>query len=402
MTLRRKDAAVPMQPPRTGDYGRLITMLGLAGLIVMADNWVVSPILPTIAQNLGTDVTKAGMLIAAYMLPFGLFQLVFGPLADRFGKFRTIYVTLAVFAAVTATGGLMRSLAGLVVVRAATGVFAASTIPVSLALIGDMVPLQQRQQAIGTFMGIAFLGQGISMALGGTIAFALGWRWVFFLYGAIAVGIVAVLVAGSRGVEAPQLSRGPVWAPYRLLLGRWRSVRVYLIVLMEGTLILGLFSFLGALLTKRNDLRVLGVGFSMTAFGVAAVVFGRVSGRLAGRLGRTNLIAGALLLGAASALLLYWVDYLPLEVLAIFGLGAAFMSAHSSLLTLATEFAANHRGVAMSLVAFAFMGGGALGTTIAGSVIRSSGYGMFLLAWSIGLAVLAFASWFVLGAGRRS
>ena len=78
------------------------------------------------------------------------------------------------------------------------------------------------------------------------------------------------------------------------------------------------------------------------------------------------------------------------------------MSAHSSLLTLATEFAANHRGVAMSLVAFAFMGGGALGTTIAGSVIRSSGYGMFLLAWSIGLAVLAFASWFVLGAGRRS
>jgi predicted MFS family arabinose efflux permease len=264
-----------------------------------------------------------------------------------------------------------------------------------------VVPMQQRQQAIGTFMGIAFLGQGMSMALGGTIAFALGWRWVFFLYGAIAAAIVAVLVAGARGVAAPQLSRGPVLAPYRQLLGRWRSVRVYLIVLLEGMLILGLFSFLGALLTKRNDLGVLGVGFAMTAFGVAAVVFGRLSGRLARRVGRANLVAGALMLGAASALLLCWVDYLPLEVLAIFGLGAAFMSAHSSLLTLATEFAANNRGVAMSLVAFAFMGGGSLGTTIAGSVIRSGGYGTFLMAWGIGLALLALASWFVLGAGRR-
>jgi predicted MFS family arabinose efflux permease len=372
-------------------------MLGLAGLIVMADNWVVSPILPTIAQNLDTDVTRAGILIAAYMLPFGLFQLVFGPLADRFGKLRTIQVTLAVFAVVTATGGLMSSLTGLMVVRAVTGVFAASTMPVSLALIGDVVPLQHRQQAIGTFMGIAFLGQGISMALGGSIAFALGWRWVFFLYGAIAAVVVVVLVLGTRGLQTPQLSRGPVLAPYRLLLGRWRSVRVYLIVLVEGILILGLFSFLGALLAERNGLGVLGVGLVLTAFGVAAVVFGRTSGRLAARLGRTNLIALALLVGAGSALLMYSVDYLPFEILAIFGLGAAFMSAHSSLLTLATEFAAQHRGVAMSLVAFAFMGGGALGTTLAAGVIRSGGYGVFLLMWSIGLAVLGLASWFVLG-----
>ena len=69
---------------------RIVAMLGLAGFIVMADNWVVSPILPAISKGVGASTASAGILIAAYMLPFGVFQLVFGPLADRFGKTRVI------------------------------------------------------------------------------------------------------------------------------------------------------------------------------------------------------------------------------------------------------------------------------------------------------------------------
>lgn len=60
---------------------RLVSLLGLAGFIVMADNWVVSPILPAISGSLGIDVARAGLLITAYMIPFGVFQLLFGPLA---------------------------------------------------------------------------------------------------------------------------------------------------------------------------------------------------------------------------------------------------------------------------------------------------------------------------------
>jgi predicted MFS family arabinose efflux permease len=50
---------------------RLIVVLGLAGFIVMADNWVVSPLLPSIAHTVGVAPARAGVLIAAYMLPFG-------------------------------------------------------------------------------------------------------------------------------------------------------------------------------------------------------------------------------------------------------------------------------------------------------------------------------------------
>ena len=90
---------------------RLIIMLGLAGFIVMADNWVVSPLLPTIAHSFGVDPVRAGILISAYMLPFGLFQLVYGPLADRFGKLKVIGITLALFTVATALCGFGLGLA---------------------------------------------------------------------------------------------------------------------------------------------------------------------------------------------------------------------------------------------------------------------------------------------------
>jgi len=42
-----------------------IGLLGLSGFIVMADNWVVSPILPAISQHLNVDIARAGLLISA-------------------------------------------------------------------------------------------------------------------------------------------------------------------------------------------------------------------------------------------------------------------------------------------------------------------------------------------------
>src|SRR5680860_462600 len=322
------------------EWASLVLILGLAGLIVMADNWVVSPILPNIASTFGVPVASTGVLIAAYMLPFGLFQLAYGPLADRYGKFRTVVATLTLFAGVTALGALMPSVQGLTAVRGLTGVFAAATMPVSLALLGDSVPMVDRQKAIGTFMGIAFLGQGISMILGGVIAVAFGWRWVFGLYGLIAAVIAVALWSRMGRFPAVPGASGPVFAPYRSLLGRWRSARVYAVALVDA--------------------------------GISGVA-------------------------------LAWVPLLPIEVAAIFGLGAGFMLAHSSILTIATELAAHHRGVAMSLVAFAFMGGGSVGTMLAGRVIDAWGFETYLLGWGLALVLVGFAARFIMsGSGAES
>jgi predicted MFS family arabinose efflux permease len=357
---------------------QLIFVLGLAGFVVMADNWVVSPILPAIARSLQISPIRAGLLISAYMIPFGLFQLVFGPLADRYGKRPVITFSMIFFTIGTALCGLGLGLFDLALYRAVTGVFAASVMPISLALIADVFPMEKRQQAIGTFMGISFLGQGLSMAVGGSIAYFVSWRGVFFTYAALSVlSTLLLILVGGRG-PAKKNPESRFFKPYVDLLRNVRSLWVYIVVLLEGILIIGSFSYLGAFTEDLFHYNYFIIGLILTAFGAGAVITGRVVGNIAQKIGRRNVLT----LGLASTVLanglLFSVTTQPvILIIAIALLGIGFMLAHSSLITIATEFARMARGTAMSLVAFGFMGGGGVGTAIGGRIITTVGYAHF-------------------------
>ncbi len=371
---------------------RLILVLGLAGFIVMADNWVVSPLLPSIARTLGVQPARAGLLIAAYMLPFGLFQLLYGPLADRFGKLRVVGVSMVFFTVATGLTAAGAGMGDLLAYRALTGVFAAAAIPVSLALIGDLVPMQQRQQAIAGFMAIAFLGQATSMTIGGTIAALTSWRGVFLTYAVVAAVVTVVLLVTTRSF-AGQLHGDPksqFVRPYTRLLSHWPSLRTYLVVFVEGALVLASFSYLGALSAHTLGLGTLEIGLLMAVFGVGVIAASRASARVAVRIGRNRLVAVGLALAAAADLVVaVGSSQLALVALGVLLLGLGFMFAHSSLLTTATQFAERARGTAMSLVAFAFMVGGALGTALGGRLIEASSYREFYLIGGVALLALS-------------
>ena len=368
----------------------LILTLGLAGFVVMADNWVVSPILPAIAGDVGVTPVRAAVLIAAYMLPFALFQLVFGPLSDRYGKLTVLRLAMLGFTVATGLTALGATVTGLTALRALTGAFAAAVMPISFALLGDTVRMEDRQAAIGSFMGIAFLGQGLSMGIGGAIAYFLSWRGVFLTYAALSVVVTALLIHRTRGLSLPGNPNSEFVAPYLRLVRTGRSLKTYLVVLFEGALIVGSFSYLGAYLSASHGLDNLGIGLAMMAFGVAAIVAGRRSGAVAQRIGRRRTLVGGLLLAALGDLMVAFLGgALPAVILAIALLGAGFMFAHSTLLTIATEFAARARGSAMSLVAFCMMGGGAIGTSIGGRFIEGTSFTAFFALFGVLLLALA-------------
>jgi predicted MFS family arabinose efflux permease len=372
---------------------RLILILGLSGFVVMADNWVVSPILPAIARSIGVSPVQAGLLISAYMIPFGLFQLVFGPLADRYGKRQVITFSMIFFTGGTALCGFGLGLLDLSLYRAITGVFAASVMPISLALIGDVVPMERRQQAIGTFMGISFLGQGLSMAVGGSIAYFVSWRGVFFVYAGFSVLSTLLLYFVGRKAPSKKNPNSQFLSPYVDLIRNRRSLMVYLVVLVEGILIIGSFSYLGAYTEYLFKFNYLAIGLTLTAFGAGAVITGRLVGKIVPRIGRRNILS----LGLVSAVIadaIFFVAWIhpAVLILGVALLGIGFMLAHSSLLTIATEFAKAARGTAMSLVAFCFMGGGGVGTAIGGRVISSMGYAQFYILFGILLLGLLMAA----------
>ena len=163
-------------------------------------------------------------------------------------------------------------------------------------------------------------------------------------------------------------------------------------VLTEGILVIGSFSYLGAYTESLFHYNYFVIGLILTAFGAGTVITGRLSGRIALKIGRSNTLSLGLILAVSADILLSKLNNGPLGLVVGMGLLGGFMLAHSSLLTIATEFAKAARGTAMSLVAFCFMGGGGVGTAIGGKIIGSAGYGHFYIFFGILLGGLLVAA----------
>lgn len=375
----------------------IILLLGLAGFIVMADNWVVSPILPAIAQNLNIDIAKAGLLITAYMIPFGIFQVIFGPIADRYGKKQVITFSVIMFTIATGLCALGSSLTNLAIYRALTGIFAASVMPISLALIGDIFPMEKRQQAIGTFMGISFLGQGLSMAIGGTIAYFLNWRGVFIAYAVLSLIPTILLILNYKKLPSEKNPNSEILKPYFRLLSNSNSLFTYFIVLLEGIFIVGSFSYTGSYIAKVYNFNYFSIGMILTAFGIMSVIGGRLSGKLANKLGQKKVLSlGLISASIADMIIFFFGSSIYLLILGVALLGLGFILTHSTLLTRATGFAQKARGAAMSLVAFCFMGGGGVGTAIGGRIIESYSLNSLFIIYGLALIVTLVLSFLLI------
>lgn len=375
------------------DKKKIIPILGFAGFVAMADNWVVSPILPSIAQNLNVDIASAAIVITAYMIPFGLFQLLYGYLAERFGKRQVITFAISMFTIATALCAFAVAIPDLAAYRALTGMFAAAIMPVSLALIGDVFPVEQRQSAIGSFMGISFLGQGLSMAIGGSIAYFLNWRGVFVVYAGLAVLSSILLFTIGKNIPSTKNKDTKALAPYINILKNPSSALIYALVTFEGVFLIGSFSFLGGFIKQVFDMNNFAIGMVMTAFGVMALVAGKKSGKIVAKIGRKKTaVIGLSFAFIADMLLVALGSSLPVVIVAVGLMGFGFMMAHSTFLTIATEFAAKGRSYATSLVAFFFMGGGGIGTAIGGKIVASTSYINLFTIYGAGLLIITICA----------
>ncbi|UWG98073.1 MFS transporter [Dehalobacter sp. DCM] len=377
------------------DVKKIPLILGLAGFVVMADNWVVSPILPSIAGDIGVDVARAALIITAYMIPFGLFQLIFGYLADRFGKRQVVSFSMVIFTVATALCSLATGLTDLSIYRFLTGTFAASIMPISMALIGDLFPMQERHAAIGTFMGIAMLGQGASMLLGGSIAYFFNWRGVFAVYAFIAIIVTALLLTTGKKIPSEKgraIKKEELLKPYSDVLSKPRHLIIYLMVIFEGFFLAGIFSFLGAFIKVTYGFNNFLIGVVMTLFGIMAVAGSRLSGKAVPKFGRKKTIAIGLALTVISALFFSVLgNILGVFIIGIGLFGFGQMFAHSTFLTIATGFSEKWRGVAMSFMPFCMMGGGGLGTAFGSTIVGNQSYTLLFILYGIGLTLLTLA-----------
>lgn len=400
---RHMPADLPATPAPSVDPALMVALYA-AVFMVAAEARVIAPLLPAIAQDFRTSVSSAGLLITAYNIPYGLFQLIYGPLADRFSRQRVMGVALALFSVGTVVSGFAPNLPALDLLRLGTGAAAAGVIPIALAYIGDAVPYERRQTVLGQVVSISAMGGVLSAALGGFIAALVSWRALFVGYGALACLVAALLLRlPVTRVRAPGPRAGGLLGPYRAIfrLAGPRALALYGLVFFEGVAALSTIGYFGALLFERDHFSYTLIGALLTCNGIASMITGRFVGRLVRRLGeRGMLLAGGSIMTLAYLLvgLQPTLVFFPIAMLLT---GVGFIVAHSTLQTRATELVPSMRGTAVALFAFSLFIGGGLGTWLAGLVIDRLGYGAALAATALLLAVFTAVAGPALRVGHR-
>ena len=370
-----------------------LVALSSAAFFVSLDRAIFAPLLPAMSHDLQTTVGAAGQAVTAYVLPYGLFQLAYGPLGDRIGKVAVVRWCVLVFALGTGLCSLVAGLPALIALRAVTGACAAAVIPLSLAFIGDAVPYERRQAAVASLMGVTAAGNVLSTAVGGIIGNFLSWRALFGAYGACALVIVALLfrvaVPPSPPTHGPRPSS---WRRFGQVLALGRSRRLYVLVATEGVFVTGAFTYLGAYLQQRFGLDYLRIGLILACYSGGTLLTSRLLRRAVARLKERGLIlvGGLFLAGGFLALWpLPWWFLFPLPFLLM---GAGFALFHSTLQTRATELVPALRGTSVALFAFFLFLGGGFGTALFGWVVTVHGYEPLILTAGFGMLVITLAA----------
>jgi predicted MFS family arabinose efflux permease len=368
-----------------GEQRRLLLALVAAIFMINLDARVVTPLLPTIATDLGTTVAATGSIVTAYVLPYGLFQLVYGPLSDRLGKVTVVAWAMVFFSLGTALCGLPPSLPAIVALRFLTGVAAAAVFPLTLAYVGDTVPYARRQATVALLATSTAVASSFSTAAGGLIAALVSWRFVFPIFGLIS-GVVTVALLLLRRLEVRATPPVPRLRPRETFGAALRAPRMLpllLLVCFEGLIYNGAFTYLGGFLNDRFALGALAIGLILAGAGVAQLGAARALPRLVRRLGERRLIlAGGALMGLAYVTMVAIPSW-PLFLLPILCAGAGFVLCHSTLQTRATETFPASRGTAVALFAFSLFLGNGLGASVVGLAIDQAGYVPTLLTSGI-------------------
>jgi predicted MFS family arabinose efflux permease len=373
---------------------RLLRILAGATFLIFFQAYMVAPLIPRLAAIFSVSEERVGLIVPAYMIPYGIATLFYGVLADRIGRRRVLLVSLTAFIALTALTATAQTETQLVMWRLATGIGASGVVPLALSLIGQLFPYEQRGRPLGWLFGAMAGGMAFGSTLGVLAEPLLGWR-VLFVGVALLGGVVLAMLFPHRALLGNGVGAGlelrTVIAGYRNLLGSARGFRTYGYVLLNGIFHSGIYTWLGAYFAQRYQLGEVGIGLALLGYGVPGFFLGPVVGRLADRWGRRWLIPAGLGIASASALVL--ADSAPLlaAAIAVTVLSLGYDMTQPLLAGIVTQLAPDRPGQAMGLNVFCLFTGFGLGSLVFGLALRAGFPAAFIFFSSIqgALALLA-------------
>jgi len=354
-------------------------IIKIVSLVVFASTLftrAVDPVIPRIAADLGIDVKTAALLSTAFTFPYALMQPALGTIGDFFGKTRLMNISLTVVALTTLVCAFAGNFSVLVAMRVLAGMLAGGIFPVGIAIIGDLVPVNARQVAIGRLLAVGLTGNLIGATISGVIGDLLGWRAVFFCIGGF--GLIAAIIAffafrGLRFGESKPFKFAAAIAGFRGIFADPRAKICFVSVFFEAIVIHGMFPYVALLLLASGETRSSYAGMVIGGFGLGGILFSLSLPYIVVRVTERHLmLMGAVC--AAIAFLLISLNfrwYFEVPVFLLFGLG--FYMLHNCIQVHVTDLSQTARGAALSLHSCSFFFGQAIGPIYYGFVFEHFG-----------------------------
>lgn len=386
---------------------RSILLLSLATFCSMAVQRICDAMLPELSRTFSVSLAQAAQAVSVFAVVYGLAQLVYGPLGDRFSKFAIVtFATLA-----CSIGSIVAVFAStldmLLLARVMVAMAAGAVIPLSMAWVGDTVAYELRQEMLARIGVGTTLGLVSGLLVGGVMTDLLGWRWAFALM-TVLYAVVGALLYGDwrRQLAAPQPAAAVPAAPrvsylrqaWGILSGRWSRI-VLVVILIEGAAGFGVLAIWASHLHEVLGLSLTASGAIVALFGLGGMGYMATARPLIRRWGERGLALiggatagiGALVLGLSP----WWQLAVPASLVSGFG----FFMLHNTLQTNATQMAPNARGTAMSMFAALLFTGQAIGVLLAASL--SARIGSVAVVVLGGVIVMALGAFFSAGIRRR-
>jgi EmrB/QacA subfamily drug resistance transporter len=175
-----------------------IVSVGL--FMVVLDNLVINVALPSIHRELGASIQALEWTVNAYVLSYAVLLLTGAALGDRFGRKRMFTAGIALFTVSSAAAALAPTIGTLIAARAIQGIGAAIATPLTLTLLADAFPPNQRGLAIGVWSALSGIAVALGPLVGGAVIQLSDWHWIF--WSNVPIGATLVPLALTRLTES--------------------------------------------------------------------------------------------------------------------------------------------------------------------------------------------------------
>jgi EmrB/QacA subfamily drug resistance transporter len=431
MSLKERLARQP--PGYQFTIGRILAIysgLMVALLLAALDQTIVATALPKVVSDLG-GITQYSWVFTAYMLGSTVTVPLYGKLGDVHGRKPLFIVAILIFLAGSALCGVAQNMWELVVFRAVQGVGAGGLFPLTLAMVGMIVPPRDRGRYQG-LIGSVFAGASIlGPLIGGFIVDNTSWRWIFYVnlpVGGLALAVILVtmprrpyrqehsidwLGAALLGAGTTALLLGLVWGgneypwasgevvgalvaagvllaafglverrvpesilPFDLLRNRTVAASVACMGLV-GAAMFGTISFVPLFVQGVIGTSATSSGVVLTPLILGAVTTSFISGQIVSRTGRyrPNTLFGPIVLGAGMVLLwrmnIHTTNGEAARNMIVAGIGLGSMM-QIFVLSVQNSVARRAMGTATALTQFARSIGSTLGVTVMGVLVNQN------------------------------